>query len=250
MARVPTPSCDSSPPAKVLPGKAGLRQARQLGLGERVEFLGQVPWTRMGELFSSADAFVFRAFRDFVGTVILEAMSRRLPLIALDHQASVASSCGRGHQGPVTLRIKLSKVADAMKQMASDRASRLAWGTPPPSGGESRLGATCRDDESVVRGGHTCASQCLTSRHAKQPLRKLSSQDADGVEPPPQIHRFAVEFDNPRGPDPLRARAGNQTSARTAVHHVSHHGAAVLPVFTSFGVEARFSTSFRWSRVT
>jgi glycosyltransferase involved in cell wall biosynthesis len=59
---------------------------RSLGLTDRVEFLGRVPHETMAALFQSCDAFVFTSLRDSFGSVVLEAMSNGLPVIALNHQ--------------------------------------------------------------------------------------------------------------------------------------------------------------------
>ncbi len=60
--------------------------ARSLGLTNRVEFLGRVPHETMEAHFQSCDALVFTSLRDSFGSVVLEAMSNGLPVIALNHQ--------------------------------------------------------------------------------------------------------------------------------------------------------------------
>jgi len=60
--------------------------AQSLGLGSRVQFLGRVPHETMQALFQSCDALVFTSLRDSFGSVVLEAMSNGLPVIALNHQ--------------------------------------------------------------------------------------------------------------------------------------------------------------------
>jgi glycosyltransferase involved in cell wall biosynthesis len=60
--------------------------ARSLGLTDRVEFLGRVPHETMEAYFQSCDALVFTSLRDSFGSVVLEAMSNGLPVIALNHQ--------------------------------------------------------------------------------------------------------------------------------------------------------------------
>ena len=42
-------------------------RARALGLGERVKFIGQVPWTQMSDLFTSCDVLLFPSLRDSQG---------------------------------------------------------------------------------------------------------------------------------------------------------------------------------------
>jgi glycosyltransferase involved in cell wall biosynthesis len=61
-------------------------EAIALGLGDHVEFLGQVPWSDMPSVFSRADAFIFPSLRDSTGSVVLEALGTGLPIITLDHQ--------------------------------------------------------------------------------------------------------------------------------------------------------------------
>jgi len=62
------------------------RLAGALCVEDRVQFLGQVSWSRMPELYRQADAFLFTSLRDTFGSQVLEAMSQSLPLITLDHQ--------------------------------------------------------------------------------------------------------------------------------------------------------------------
>jgi glycosyltransferase involved in cell wall biosynthesis len=59
---------------------------RELGLTNRVEFLGRIPHEDMPALFQRCDAFVFTSMRDSSGSVVLEAMSHGLPIITLNHQ--------------------------------------------------------------------------------------------------------------------------------------------------------------------
>lgn len=66
------------------------RLAADLGVAERVRFLGRVPAERMEALFGEADAFVFTSLRDSLGSVTLEALWRGTPLVTLDHQGQKA----------------------------------------------------------------------------------------------------------------------------------------------------------------
>lgn len=104
--------------------------ANRLGLGDRVQFLGLVPWTRMSELFASHDVFVFPSLRDSQGTVVLEAMARGLPLIALNHQgvANVLSD-NAGIKVPVTDPTSTVRgMADAMRTLADNLSLRQQMG--------------------------------------------------------------------------------------------------------------------------
>ncbi len=66
------------------------RRAKDLGLQDRVQFLGMVPWLEMPQLYRSCDAFVFTSLRDSFGPSLLEAMAHGLPVLALDHQGVAA----------------------------------------------------------------------------------------------------------------------------------------------------------------
>jgi UDP-glucose:(heptosyl)LPS alpha-1,3-glucosyltransferase len=68
-----------------------LRQARELGVAERMRSLGFVPYQsdRFHEILAAADVLVHPARNDTTGTVILEAVVNGLP-------AAVSSVCGYG----------------------------------------------------------------------------------------------------------------------------------------------------------
>jgi len=66
------------------------RYACELGLRERVQFLGFVKWEKMSEVYREADIFLFTSLRDSFGGVMLEAMAQGLPIITLDHQGARA----------------------------------------------------------------------------------------------------------------------------------------------------------------
>jgi len=59
---------------------------RDLGLADRVEFLGRIPHEDMSALFQRCDVLVFTSMRDSSGSVVLEAMAHGLPVITLNHQ--------------------------------------------------------------------------------------------------------------------------------------------------------------------
>ena len=67
--------------------EANLRSlVSDLGLGERVSFLGRVRKSEVNSLMDAVDALVFTSVRDTSGNVVLEAMSRSLPILAIRHQ--------------------------------------------------------------------------------------------------------------------------------------------------------------------
>jgi glycosyltransferase involved in cell wall biosynthesis len=59
--------------------------AMQLGVKERVRFLGWLPWVEMPEIFRRADSFLFSSLQDSSGAVVFEAMAHALPILTLNH---------------------------------------------------------------------------------------------------------------------------------------------------------------------
>lgn len=59
-------------------------RARELGIVSQVKFLGMLPRSELMELYAGADLFFFPSLHDSSGNVVLEAMSRALPVLCLD----------------------------------------------------------------------------------------------------------------------------------------------------------------------
>ena len=62
------------------------REAEELGIADRVAFPGRVNKQDVPALMDRMDGFLFTSVRDTSGNVVLEAMARGLPVIALHHQ--------------------------------------------------------------------------------------------------------------------------------------------------------------------
>ncbi len=60
------------------------RLAIELGLADRVKFLGPVDRTALPDLYASADAFVFPSASETQGLVLAEALAAGVPVIAVD----------------------------------------------------------------------------------------------------------------------------------------------------------------------
>lgn len=58
----------------------------QLGITDRVNFMGAVPQAEVSRCFANADVFVFTSVRDASGGVNLEAMAAGLPILCIAHQ--------------------------------------------------------------------------------------------------------------------------------------------------------------------
>lgn len=59
-------------------------QARALGMSDRIDFTARVPQAQLMAMYHDADAFLFPSLHDSGGTVVLESLSRGLPVICLD----------------------------------------------------------------------------------------------------------------------------------------------------------------------
>jgi glycosyltransferase involved in cell wall biosynthesis len=60
------------------------RLATELGIANRVFFVGHVPHSKVGRYYSQAGAFLFPSVRESGGGVVLEAMSYGLPCVVSD----------------------------------------------------------------------------------------------------------------------------------------------------------------------
>lgn len=73
------------------------QQVSSQGLQKRVHLLGAIPREELLALYAQADLFVFPSLHDSSGNVVLEALSRGLPVVCLDlggPQLYVDASCG------------------------------------------------------------------------------------------------------------------------------------------------------------
>lgn len=59
-------------------------RAQALGIGDRLTLRARVPQAELMGLYHQADAFLFPSLHDSGGTVVLESLSRGLPVICLD----------------------------------------------------------------------------------------------------------------------------------------------------------------------
>lgn len=73
------------------------REARALGVSDRITFHGRIPRDRVEEIYRRADAFIFPSFREPSGSVIFESLRQGLPVITTDRGGPahiVDDSCG------------------------------------------------------------------------------------------------------------------------------------------------------------
>lgn len=106
------------------------RLAQSLGVSDRVEFVGSVPWSQMMDYYREADIFLFTSLRDSSGAVITEALAYRLPILTLDHQGVGAIVPPEaGIKVPVTNPEETVRaLADGMRRLAQSPELREHMG--------------------------------------------------------------------------------------------------------------------------
>jgi exopolysaccharide biosynthesis WecB/TagA/CpsF family protein len=94
--------------------------ASSLHLGDKVEFLGRVPWNTMTGLYRRADAFVFTSLQESFGTQVLEAMGNGLAILTLDlHGVRTFVPSEAGIKVPVASPEQtLAGLADGIRRLA------------------------------------------------------------------------------------------------------------------------------------
>lgn len=119
-------------------------QVRALGIAAQVRFLGSLERAALMDLYSDADVFFFPSLHDSSGNVVLEALSRGLPVLCLDlggPKYYVNPECGIVIETAGLQRTELdARFADAieslmddpklhlrMKQAAVEHASVQTW---------------------------------------------------------------------------------------------------------------------------
>ena len=106
-------------------------KADSLGIGDRVELMGKLPPKQMHEEFRRADIFLFTSVRDSFGSVVLEAMSHGLPVVAVDlHGVGAFVPSDAAFKIPVGSRLSVAQgLAAALDRLAGDPNLRHAMGS-------------------------------------------------------------------------------------------------------------------------
>jgi glycosyltransferase involved in cell wall biosynthesis len=122
-----------------------LAEVERLGLQDRVQLRDRIPQLELMALYHHAEAFLFPSLHDSGGTVVLEALSRGVPVICLDlggPQHFVTPACGTvvatagASQTAVVQRLADAVCAyaalgvparQAMHDAAVAQAARLTW---------------------------------------------------------------------------------------------------------------------------
>jgi glycosyltransferase involved in cell wall biosynthesis len=93
------------------------RQARTLGLGDRVEFLGFAPDVR--RVLAQADVFVMPSLSEGLGVAVLEAMAMAKPVVASD-AGGLPESVIHGETGLVVAAGDSRALAEALLDLLND----------------------------------------------------------------------------------------------------------------------------------
>ena len=104
--------------------------SERLGVTDVVEFHGQQPHERVGELLRSSDVFAFPSIRELGGGVVVEAMATGLPCMVVDYGGpGWLVREGRGVKLPLVHRDKLlDRCEQEMIALANDPEKRRAFG--------------------------------------------------------------------------------------------------------------------------
>lgn len=90
--------------------------ARELGISERINFMGRIPWDAVQHLYIDARCFLFSSLRDAFGGQVLEAATKGLPVVAIN-----GSGVSEWMKPPA---VKLAEPADP-QQLIQNLASKI-----------------------------------------------------------------------------------------------------------------------------
>ena len=117
-----------------------LARAQVLGIADRLTLKARVPQAELMALYHQADAFLFPSLHDSSGNVVLESLSRGLPVICLDlggPRQFLTEACGRvvstngaSYEGLIGRLadevVAFAELGDAARQSLHDAAIRQA----------------------------------------------------------------------------------------------------------------------------
>jgi glycosyltransferase involved in cell wall biosynthesis len=107
------------------------RQAEELGLDTRVEWLGLRRREELQEIYAAHDVVVAPSMYESGGLVVLEAMEQGIPCIVLDvggHAVSVTKECGVKVDASGSAEKVIADLADAMQGYAENKELRFRHG--------------------------------------------------------------------------------------------------------------------------
>lgn len=99
------------------------RKARKAGLQDRFKFLGQVEKDQLVKLYQNATLFVLPSYHEGLPTVLLEAMSCGLPVIATDVRGN-RDVISDGENGILVPQRAPKKLAEAIRNLLDDEKTK------------------------------------------------------------------------------------------------------------------------------
>jgi glycosyltransferase involved in cell wall biosynthesis len=103
------------------------RRAAELGIHDRVAFVGAVANDRVADLYANADAFCTSSFAEGVPTVLMEAMACGLPVVAT-HIAGIPELVEDGVTGLLVPPARADALAAALERLATRPDKRAEMG--------------------------------------------------------------------------------------------------------------------------
>ncbi len=100
--------------------------AEQLGVAERVNLIGTVPFDAVPNYLKAADLFCFASITETQGLVTLEAMAAGLPVVAVE-ATGTSDAVGHGVEGLLTPN-ESEALAAALNKMLADESLRHKMG--------------------------------------------------------------------------------------------------------------------------
>lgn len=107
------------------------RQTADLGLKDKVEFLGKVSYKEMRQIYANSDIFVFPSLRETTGSVLFEAMANGIPVITFRQNGGallIDDSCGRTIPLEQSLEEVKESFAQAIRELTDDFSLRVKLG--------------------------------------------------------------------------------------------------------------------------
>ena len=134
--------------------------SRRLGVEDEVTFLGTVDHEALKGAFQACQAFVFPTLQDFVGRVVVEALTAGAPVVVSPMTGAVGTIVHDGVNGIVVDPRDASALAGAMRRAADPETSRAlregvrrtSVALRPDAAAEVVLGAVARARGAAPRG--------------------------------------------------------------------------------------------------
>ncbi len=151
--------------------------ARQLGVADRVRFLGEIPHAALPDLYRAADVMVLASEREGWANVLLESMASGTPVVATD-----VNGAREAVRSPAAGVLVGERTAGALAQ-AIDRLHR----NPPPREETRRYAEAfgwsnvAVANRALLRGVAACGHRGRHSTETAQSVKRLFSEDVERV---------------------------------------------------------------------